>query len=126
MKNNINIISDINNIATDQTAVTLSLSNERFDKRLLSSGTSTLIKEYQLNYAITFSVHDKNEKTLLTRQTINTTREQTFDETQVLSKTSEQRKLKNEMINDAIRKMLRRLQSIGKSMATSPTIDSEK
>jgi len=118
IKNNVNVIDGFNetNINTGKTPGTsiavLQLTNENFNQRQLSSGSSTLIKEYELNYAITFSLRNQNNKTLLSTQTIKVTREQTFDETQVLAKTTEQDKMKKEMIRDAIRQMLRRLQSI--------------
>lgn len=103
---------------SEQTAVAvLQLLNENFSRRQLSSGSSTLIKEYELNYAITFTLYKQslgkqNNDTLLANQTITITREQTFDEAQVLAKTTEQQKLQQEMIRDAARQILRRLQSI--------------
>jgi len=114
IKNNVNVIDGVNNTPGASIAV-LQLSNERFNQRQLSSGSSTLIKEYELNYTITFSLRNQSNKTLLSTQTIKVTREQTFDETQVLAKTTEQDKMKKEMISDAIRQMLRRLQSIQSS-----------
>ncbi len=121
IKNDINIINKINKVSDkprEQTSfAVLQLSNERFNRRQLSSGSSTLIKEYELNYAITFSLHKQslvtqNKDILLAKQTINITREQTFDEAQVLAKTTEQQKLKQEMMRDAVRQILRQLQSI--------------
>jgi len=132
-KNDVNVIDHINDVTdsvTDNVTVDapeyksvaiLQIFNENFNRRLLSSGSTTLVKEYQLNYAVTFSLrdynHNKNKNNnenniLLPEQTINITREQTFDEAEVLSKTTEQQKLRQEMISDAVRQILRRLQSI--------------
>ena len=101
----------------DSSAATaiLVLSNERFNQRLLSSGSSTLVKEFQLNYSISFELKDPDGKTLLARQTVHTSREQTFNETQVLAKSSEQETLQREMMADAIRQILRRLQAVTQS-----------
>ncbi len=129
IKNDVNVIDKfdvaannqpikITDPTSEQTAVAvLQLLNENFSRRQLSSGSSTLIKEYELNYAITFTLYKQslgkqNNDTLLANQTINITREQTFDEAQVLAKTTEQQKLQQEMIRDAARQILRRLQSI--------------
>lgn len=118
IKNDVNVINKVNDRPSEQTSfAVLQLSNERFNRRQLSSGSSTLIKEYELNYAITFSLQTQSllkqdNDILLTKQTINITREQTFDEAQVLAKTTEQQRLQQEMMRDAVRQILRQLQSI--------------
>ena len=96
----------------DKVTAILHLADENFQKRLLSSSKSNQIKEYQLNYSISFSVKSSDGETLLSSQTVRLAREQSFDETQVLAKIEEQEELRHNMIQDAVRQMLRRLQSI--------------
>lgn len=90
----------------------LYLTNETFERRLLSSGSSTQVKEYQLNYSITFGLDSTDNKPLLTSQSIYIAREQRFDETQVLAKISELEQLKLEMMQDAVRQMMRRFETV--------------
>lgn len=97
--------------ASDAGAV-LSLSAERFNRRLLSTTTSSRVKEYELNYAVTFGVKRPGGEVLLAPQTVEVVRQMTFDETQVLAETSEQQQLRQKMVNDAVRQILRRLQRI--------------
>jgi len=135
LKNGIVLVASINSVSNDVAdadksttnppVAILQLTSEHFDRRLLSTGTSTRIKEYQLNYTITFSLKNQKNETLLPDQTVNVTKEQTFDEAQVLSKTTEQKKLQQEMMRDAVRQMVRRLQSLNASANTS-SMDSEK
>ncbi len=116
-KHDITVTDQIDSPLPDSAAATaiLVLSGERFNQRLLSSGSSTLVKEFQLNYSITFELKDPDGKSLLARQTVHTSREQTFNETQVLAKSSEQETLQQEMMADAVRQILRRLQAATQS-----------
>ena len=98
--------------APDKVTAILHLTDENFQKRLLSSSKSSQIKEYQLNYSISFSVKSSDGETLLPSQTIRLAREQSFDEAKVLAKIEEQEALRHSMIEDAVRQMLRRLQAI--------------
>lgn len=118
-------VTDADKTTTNPPVAILQLSNENFDRRLLSTGTSTRVKEYQLNYTITFSLQNQKNESLLPEQTVNVTKEQTFDEAQVLSKTTEQKKLQQEMMRDAVRQMVRRLQSLNASANTS-SMDGDK
>ena len=89
----------------------LQLSNERFDRRLLSAAVGSPIKNYELHYSISFTLLGNGDKVLLAPQTINVTRELSFNETQVLAKTSEQQQLQQDMIRNAVRQILNRLQA---------------
>lgn len=113
-KNNSVVVKSLDSQTDNGQLAVLYLSNERFNRRLLSSGSSTLVKEYQLNYSITFEVKTRNGDSLLAAQTVNTSRNQTFDENQVLAKISEQDDLRQEMTTDATGQILRRLQAMTK------------
>jgi len=112
-KNGITLVKQPNSPLPDSKPATaiLILANETFGQRLLSAGSTTLFKEYQLSYAITIELKDPDGTVILERQTVNTSREQTFEATQVLARTSEQEKLQREMMEDAIRQIMRRLQA---------------
>jgi LPS-assembly lipoprotein len=96
----------------DKASAVLQLDAERFDRRLLSTSAGSRIKDYELQYQVVFSVQKPDGTALLASQTVNVTRELTFDESQVLAKTSEQDELHKTMVEDAARQILRRLQAL--------------
>lgn len=102
----------------DQAGAVLQLSDERIGRRLLTTRMGATLKDYELYYAISITVRQgqgavaPSKPKLLSKQRINVTREMTFDETKVLAKTSEQKQLRRDMLQDAVRQILRRLQAI--------------
>lgn len=80
------------------------------DRRVLSVGTDGKVSEYELYYAVTFSVKRADGETLLPIQTVNVVRSFAFNEQEVLSKTTEQGRLYDDMRFEVVRMIIRRLQ----------------
>lgn len=64
---------------------------------------------YVLNYLVTFTVADKEGKTLLKQSAVILKRDFNFDSTQVLQKEGEEEFLVNDMRNEATRRILSKL-----------------
>lgn len=91
----------------------LTLSNERFDERVLSVDPLTgKVREFELGYRVTFSARPPKGKRYIARESIDLLRDVTFDETAVLGKFDEQEVVRKEMLKDAADAILRRLESV--------------
>jgi LPS-assembly lipoprotein len=91
----------------DATAV-LSIHLDRTDQRVLSVSARNVPTEYEVYYSIQYSV-DSGDKNLLGRQFLNLTRAYTYDETLVLGKAREEGLLREAIVNDLVRIVLKQL-----------------
>lgn len=89
----------------------IQLAAEKFNRRLLATGSGNQKKDYEFTYEISVTVVDPEGKTRLTDEHISVQREMDYDETRVLAKAAEQDKLKADMIKEAARQIMRRLQA---------------
>jgi len=87
---------------------TLSIHIDRTDQRVLSVSARNVPTEYEVYYSIEYSV-DSGEENLLTRQFITQTRDYTYDETLVLGKAHEEQLLREAIVNDLVRIVLKQL-----------------
>lgn len=78
------------------------------EKRILSLGGTGKVREYQLIYRLSFSA-TYNGKPSIAPQQIELQRDMTYDDTQVLAKQQEEALLYQNMKDDAIFQLLRRL-----------------
>ena len=78
-------------------------------KNVLSINSAGRVAEYQLIRIFTFQVTDKNGKPLLPSGTISMHRDITFNDSEVLSKESEESLLWRDIENDLVQQLLRRL-----------------
>ena len=92
---------------TESTA-TLSIHIDNTDQRVLSVSARNVPTEYEVYYSIEYSV-DSGEQSLLTRQFITLTRDYTYDETLVLGKAREEQLLREAIVNDLVRVVLKQL-----------------
>lgn len=91
----------------------VTLSGERSDERVLSVDPRTgKAREYELGYQVDVTVTRSDGTLLSPRQTVDLTRDLTFDETSVLGKFGEEALLREEMRKDAAQTILRRLETI--------------
>lgn len=97
--------------AADARAV-LILQGEQYQKRVLSVGGAGKVQEFLLQYTVHFSVVDHKGVALLKQQTVTLEQDLRFDETAVLAKSSEEAQRKQDMLQDAVRQILRRIQSV--------------
>ncbi|MDP1708326.1 MAG: LPS assembly lipoprotein LptE [Gammaproteobacteria bacterium] len=89
----------------------LNITSERFDRRVLSVGGAGKVSEYEVHYAISYSVLDNNGEEKLANR-ISLVRDYRFDETQVLGKEAEEKRLRQDMVQDAAQQIMRQLRTI--------------
>lgn len=92
---------------------------ERQDKSILSRNTQGRIREYQLHYRVRFRVRSADNAELIPAKEIVLTRHISFNESQVLAKESEEAALYQEMQNDMVQQVLRRLAAIRPGQASA-------
>ncbi len=90
----------------------VTLTGENLERHVLSVGSTGKVREFELNYTVSFEVHDKEGKPLMDAQTLRFTRDYAFDETQVLGKEAEESVLRQSMQRDAAEQILRRVQAL--------------
>jgi LPS-assembly lipoprotein len=95
---------------TEATAI-LSIHFDKTDQRVLSVSARNTPTEYEVYYSIEYSL-DSGETNLQPRQLITLTRDYTYDETLVLGKSHEEQVLREAIVNDLVRTVLRQLGSL--------------
>ena len=93
--------------ASEATAV-ISLHVDKTDQRVLSVSARNVPTEYEVFYSIEYSV-DSGENNLLSRQFINLTSDYTYDETLVLGKAKEEELLREAIVDDLVRIVLKQI-----------------
>ena len=91
----------------DATAV-FSIHLDRTDQRVLSVSARNVPTEYEVYYSIQYSV-DSGDQNLLSRQLLTVTRAYTYDETAVLGKAREEGLLREAIVGDLVRIVLKQL-----------------
>ena len=91
----------------------LVLGQETRSKTILSLSGAGRVTEYRLGLRLTYGIRDKDGRTLAADETIDLTRDITYDDAQVLAKSAEEQLLHRDMEDNAARRIMRRLQSIG-------------
>ena len=92
-----------------QAQAILELVSEERDKSILSFDTTGRVRELQLRYRLSFRVRDARGRDYLPQSEIRVTRDISFNDTQVLSKESEEQLLYRDMQSDMVQQILRRL-----------------
>jgi LPS-assembly lipoprotein len=84
--------------------------NERRDKAVLSIASNGRAREFRLNYVLTYRVVDQRGREMVPpNSNISIYRDISFNDTQVLSKESEEALLWREMQSDMVQQLIRRL-----------------
>lgn len=96
---------------TDARSV-LRLTDSHMDRRLLSVGPDGKVREHELRFQVTFEVRTPDGTVLHSPQTLELTRDTSFDEDNVLGREGEERVLRTEMEQQAVQQILRRLQAV--------------
>lgn len=89
----------------------LSIHFDKTDQRVLSVSARNTPTEYEVYYSIEYSL-DSGEKNIQPRQFITLTRDYTYDETLVLGKSHEEQVLREAIVDDLVRTVLRQLGSL--------------
>lgn len=108
---------DLVNRPGDATAI-IYLQNERYKRRVLTVSASGRVQEFLLVYSVDFSVKASSGKSLLEKSALRVERELAFDKFAVTAKSQEEAQLKQAMLKEAVRQLLRRLQLIKTNQPT--------
>jgi len=87
----------------------LELSQEVRDRLILSLAATGRVREYQLRYLVAFRVHDGKGGEFVPTSTVTLTRDITFNDSDVLSKQTEEQLLYRDMQFDMVQLIMRRL-----------------
>lgn len=98
-----------------QARLVVTVVNERRDRRASAVGSTGRVQEYELNYTVRFRVDDPAGAELAPEQSVTVRRSYAFDSTDVNAKSNEEADLYRDMVFDAVRQILVRLQAIDSS-----------
>ena len=101
---------DVVDSAADATAI-FTISFDVTDQRVLSVSARNVPTEYEVYYTIEYSL-DSGEKNLLDRQTLTLTRDYTYDSTLVLGKGHEEELLREAIVDDLVRIVLKQISAL--------------
>lgn len=85
------------------------LSQERFEKQILSLSGGGRVREYRLNYVVRMDVRDAYGKVLLDAIPLFAQRDFTYDDSQALAKEIEEANLRRDMTLELARQALTRI-----------------
>lgn len=89
----------------------LVLSQERKNRTILALSGGGRVREYRLNYALNYSLSDREGKTIYPDSLIQLTRDFTYDDNLYLAKNAEEAFLYRDLEEDAVQQIMRRLRS---------------
>lgn len=92
-------------------SATLSIFIDDTDQRILSVSARNVPTEYEVYYSVEYAL-DSGESSLLAPQFITLTRDYTYDSTLVLGKSREEELLREAIVQDLVRIVLKQLSSL--------------
>ncbi len=93
----------------------LTLSNEKFDRRVLSVSAETgKVEEYQITFTSLISISSAGGEQLVNNEIIRVSKDYTFDEEAVLGKFAEEEIIREELVGQAAVQIMRRLNAVTK------------
>ena len=92
-----------------QAEAILEFSGETRAKEILSLTGAGRVREFRLRYRVGFRVHDGKGADFVPRNTIQLTRDVTFNDADILAKEQEEQLLFRDMQSDMVQQILRRL-----------------
>jgi LPS-assembly lipoprotein len=100
-------------------AAILDIAADDTGQRVLSVSARNIPREYEVYYAVTFSLRVGAEN-LIANETLVVTRAYTYDETQVLAKAAEEQIIRRALAEDLARRVMQRIQALGTTAAVAP------
>lgn len=91
---------------------TLQIVSEHMDKQILSLSGAGRVLEYRLQYRVSFRAYDAQQRDWMAPGEITLRRDFSYDDAQVLAKAKEESLLYQDMRNDAVQQILRRLSHV--------------
>jgi LPS-assembly lipoprotein len=98
-------------MAPAEGAAVLDISTDETGQRVLSVSARNIPREYEVYYAVTFSLRVGTES-LIANETLVVTRAYTYDEAQVLAKAAEEQILRRALAEDLARRVMQRIQAL--------------
>jgi len=105
-----NGIKVVENIADAE--LLLEMINETNEKRILSLSGGGVVREYELNYRVSFRVREPANPLWSAPQTVQARRDFSYNDNALLGKLDEEAKLNTDMRSDAVHEIMRRLSAI--------------
>jgi LPS-assembly lipoprotein len=102
--------------APDDAEAVLDVTADQTGQRVLSVTARNIPREYEVYYAVTFSLRI-GEQRVIDNESLVATRSYTYDETQVLAKAAEEQVLRRALAEDLARRVVRRIEAIGTAPA---------
>ena len=100
-------------------AAVLDITADETGQRVLSVSARNIPREYEVYYAVTFSLRVGADN-LLANESLVVTRAYTYDETQVLAKAAEEQILREALAEDLARRVMQRIQAVDATAAVRP------
>ena len=97
---------------SEQAEMLLELLNESNEKRILSLSGSGVVREYELNYRVSFRTREPASPTWSAPQSVQTRRNFSYNDNALLGKAEEEAMLNLDMHKGAVREMMRRLTAL--------------
>ena len=94
-----------------KSSAVFSILADETDRRVLSVSARNVPREYEVYYTIYYSVESGND-TIMTPQSLTLTRDYTYDETLELGKAREEELLREAIVDDLVRIILKQLSSL--------------
>ena len=101
---------DVVEVSSDATA-TFSIFADITDQRVLSVSARNVPTEYEVYYSVEYSL-DSRKKNLLEAQSLTLTRDYTYDSTLVLGKAREEALLREAIVEDLVRIVLKQIDTL--------------
>lgn len=102
--NGLELVDDVK-----QADVVLDLMNESNRKRIQSLAGTGVVREFELYYQVNFRIRPGNQAQWGKTQTLQLRRDYSYNDEIILGKADEEARLNDDMRNDAIREIMRRL-----------------
>ena len=96
----------------DSESAVLKITENRFERRVLSVGSNAKVSEFELHAAITFTVFDAQGQVVAAQQQVRAQRDYQFDQDEVLGRESEETLLRDQLNKQLVQSILRRLSFI--------------
>lgn len=107
-------LSDSGVVVTDMPAAdsaTLTIISEQTGQRVLSVSARNVPTEYEVFYTVQYALAD-GQQSLLAPRTLTLTRDYTYDENQVLGKAAEEQILRDSIVEDLVRIIIKQIDAI--------------
>ena len=101
---------DVTDTAAEATA-TFRIARDATDQRVLSVSARNVPTEYEVWYTIEYSL-DSTDDTMIDSQVLTLTRDYTYDSTLVLGKAQEEELLREAIVDDLVRIVLRQISAL--------------